>query len=112
MKGECNLNKNKRREICLLKLSWKPKIYFSLKQADHFNFKLINPAGIYLFKVNNRNTKARCEICSKLTIKTPERRHWRCSGFFIVNFEHISHNANGAVLVSLLLTLNIFHNLF
>ena len=31
---------------------------------------------IYLFKVNNRNTRTRCEICSKLTIKTPERRHW------------------------------------
>ena len=33
------------------------------------------PAGIYLLKVNNRNTRTRCEICSKLTIKTPERRH-------------------------------------
>ena len=32
------------------------------------------PAGIYLFKVNNRNTRTRCKICSKLTIKTPERR--------------------------------------
>ena len=30
--------------------------------------------GIYLFKVNNRSARARCEICSKLTIKTPERR--------------------------------------
>ena len=30
-----------------------------------------------MLKVNNRNTRARCEICSKLTIKTPERRHWR-----------------------------------
>ena len=27
-----------------------------------------------MFKVNNRNTWTRCEICSKLTIKTPERR--------------------------------------
>ena len=35
----------------------------------------INPANIYLFKVNNRNTRTRCEICSKLTIKTPERCH-------------------------------------
>ena len=26
------------------------------------------PAGIYLLKVNNRNTRTRCEICSKLTI--------------------------------------------
>ena len=33
----------------------------------------------------------RCEICSELTIKTSERLHWRGSGVFIVNFEHISH---------------------
>ena len=32
------------------------------------------PAGIYLHKVSNRNTEARREICSELTIKTPERR--------------------------------------
>ena len=57
--------------------------------------------GIYLFKVSNRNTRTRCEIGSKLTIKTPERRQWRHSGVFIVNFEHISHLA----LVLLLLTL-------
>ena len=30
------------------------------------------PAGIYLLKINNRNTRAMCEIRSKLTIKTPE----------------------------------------
>ena len=56
-----------------------------------------------MFKVNNRNTRARCEICSKLIIKIPERRQWRRSGIFIVNFEHISH----LVLVFLLLTLNM-----
>ena len=63
----------------------------------------INPAGIYLFKVNNRNTRIRCEIGSKLTIKTPERRQWSRSGVYIVNFDHISH----LVLVLLLLTLNM-----
>ena len=62
----------------------------------------ILPAGNYMFKVNNKNTRTMCEICSKLTIKIPERRHWRCSGIFIVNFEHISHLA----LVVLLLTLS------
>ena len=31
-------------------------------------------ANIHLLKVNNRNFRKRCEICSKLTIKTPERR--------------------------------------
>ena len=42
-----------------------------------------------------------CEICTKLTLKTPERRHQRRSGVFVVNFEQISHIA----LVFLLLTL-------
>ena len=35
------------------------------------------PANIYLFKGNDRNTRKRCEIYSKLTIKTPERRQWQ-----------------------------------
>ena len=56
---------------------------------------------IYLFKVTNRITGKRCEICSKLTIKT-ERRHLRRSNVFIVNFEHISH----LFLEFLLFTLN------
>ena len=48
-------------------------------------YTFTTPVGIYMLKVNNRNTRTRCEICSKLTIKT----------------EHISH-----LLVFLLLTLN------
>ena len=35
-----------------------------------------NPAGNYMFNVNNRNTRTRSEICSKLTIKIPEQRQW------------------------------------
>ena len=38
-------------------------------------------ANIYLLKVNTRNIKS-CEICSELTIKTPE---WR------LDLEHVSH---------------------
>ena len=30
------------------------------------------PACVYLLKYNNRNTRTKCEICSKLTINTPE----------------------------------------
>ena len=52
----------------------------------------------YMFKVNNRNTRIRCEVCSKLTIKIPERPHWRLSGIFIVNFEHISHLASVSIV--------------
>ena len=45
-------------------------------------------ANIYLFKVNNRNTRKRYEICSKLAIKT---RQCLRSSVFIVNFERLSH---------------------
>ena len=71
-------------------------INFYCKSGKHYccNEKLKTySAGNYMFKVNNRNTRTRCEICSKLTIKTPERWQWRRSGVFIVNFEHISHLA-------------------
>ena len=33
----------------------------------------IFPTNIYLFKVNIKNTRKRCEICSKFIIKTPEQ---------------------------------------
>ena len=79
------------------------------------------PAGNYMFKVNNRNTRTRYEICPMLTIKTPERRHlcgaskskviiklfeasqtWHRPSVFIINFDHIAH----LVLVFLLLILS------
>ena len=36
-------------------------------------------SGNYLFNVNYRYTRTRCEICSELTLKTPERQtsFWR-----------------------------------
>ena len=44
--------------------------------------------GIGLFKDKNGNNRTICEICSKLSIMTVERRR---SGVFIVNFERISY---------------------
>ena len=43
---------------------------------DILHYKSHYSANIYLFKVNNRITRKRCEIYLKLTIKTPERCHW------------------------------------
>ena len=59
------------------------------------------PAGNYMFKGNNKNTRTRCKICSELTIKTPDQSQWFRSAVFIGNFEHMSH----LVLVFPLLTL-------
>ena len=67
---------------------WLCKSVISLKINNSMRY----PFGIYLPKVNNRNTRTRCEIYSKIKIKRPERRH--------------------DMLVSFLLILNIFHTLF
>ena len=76
--------------------------YGDLPRKYSVNIASNTPAGNFMFNVNNRNIKTSCEICSKLTLKIQERRHWRRSGIFIVNFEQISHLA----LVLLLLTLS------
>ena len=42
--------------------------------GHHFSVRNgLKPAVNYMFKVNNRKTRTRCEICSKLTIKITER---------------------------------------
>ena len=75
--------------------------------SQHYNIKIVVkesiPTKTYLFKVNFKETRKSCEICLKLAIKIPERRHWRRSGVFIVNPEYISH----LFLVFLWLTLNM-----
>ena len=53
------------------------------------------PASNFMFKVNNKNIRTRCEIFSKLTINL--FLNWRRSGVYIVNFEHISHLNFGQV---------------
>ena len=66
-----------------------------------------------------------CKICSKLTVKIPKQRHGCRSVVIIVNFDALSRPAftcsmltietvehGRIVLVSLLLTLNIFYTLF
>ena len=60
------------------------------------------PTDIYLFKLNNGETRKVCSVYSKLIIKTSELRQWRHFGFFFVNYEQIWH----IVLVVPLLTLN------
>ena len=53
------------------KLSLKIRVLFYTKLSK---ILLKNIAtNIYLFWINNRNTRKKCEICSRLTIKKPER---------------------------------------
>ena len=71
------------------------KIVLRLRNTYHL-------ACSYMFKVNYRNIRRRCEICLKLTLKTEERHHGCHYGVFIVNFKHILH----LVLVFLLFILS------
>ena len=100
--------------------------------GDFYSMKV--PANIYLFKVNNRNTRKTCEIWSKLTKKKLEQRHWRLvllwwlwTGKCLLEFQAAlwlvqSNSENTRImceitktpefLVSLFLTLKRFHTLF
>ena len=66
-----------------------------------YNITVYYLAKRFLFEVNNRNTRKRWEICSKLAIKTPKRRQWRRVGVFIVYFEHITHFFSSVSIVDL-----------
>ena len=52
-------------------------IFPNLDRIWRFTF---SPADIYFIEVNNWNNRTKCEICSKLTIKTLER-HWAIRSF-------------------------------
>ena len=54
-------------------------------------FDTNKPNDIYLFKVKNGKNGTKCEICSKLILKTAGRRHWclRRSSVFIADFDQI-----------------------
>ena len=51
-------------------------IYRPPSQNNFLELLNSNSPGIYLLKVNNRNFRTRCEICSELTIKIPEASFW------------------------------------
>ena len=64
------------------------KAWHKILGTRSYRLNASNSAIFYLLKVNNRNTRKRCGICLKLTIKTSD-----------------------VVLVFLLLNLNIFHTI-
>ena len=72
----------------LIKFQARPYI---LNYTLPYTFSKTWPSRQFYIQIINKSTRTRCKIYSKLTIKTPERRHWFRSGVFIVNFEHISY---------------------
>ena len=65
------------------------KYLFIANKRDTGTTSLDIPAGIYLLKVNDENTRTMCEICSKLLTKSVQS-HWCAPGVFIAKFEQIS----------------------
>ena len=73
-------------------------LWTTLSSVDQFDLSSVKYSFstrlIFPYKVNNRNTKK--------GVKYVQRRQWRRSGIFIVNFEDMAY----IFLVFLLLTLN------
>ena len=76
--------------FCDLKGKFSPKDTFVLRLLQDIGTES-KTSNTYLFKVKYRNTIERGKMCSKLTRKTPERRH-------------------DVVLVPFTLTLDVFHS--
>ena len=71
------LNLNKKRNVGMAALTQRPKSYlfFRWKIENRFRLFFSPCAHLYMFYVNNRNTRKRCEVCSMLTIMIPKRCH-------------------------------------
>ena len=54
-------------------INWTYFFTFHTMQVNQWFTRIWN---IYLLQVNNRNTRKRCEICSRLTNKDTRKRHW------------------------------------
>ena len=61
-------------------------------------YKRAHRANKYMLKVHNRSTRRRWEIWSKLTIKTPERRHWPRFDVFKVNFTYFARFSSASIV--------------
>ena len=70
-------------------------------ESDPIYTKVIS-AGIYLLRANNRNTRTRCEICSKVTY----RHQSKPIGVVLMSLL-LTFNISNLVLVFLFLTLNM-----
>ena len=70
-------------------------------------------AGNYMFKVNNRKTRTRCAISSRLTTKTIERRRYQflISFSFLFSFYFILVNII-AIIIAIITTIFIITNYF
>ena len=71
---------------------WRKCQYYSevLTQVARGSLSKYSKAvGIHLFKVSNGQCQDNVQICSNLTIITPERRHWLRYGIFIVTSEQL-----------------------
>ena len=70
-------------------------------------WKVLWPAGCHMFKVNNRSARTRREICSKLTIKTPERRQTLKKSFTCNSLSILMHSVTSGTCFSLNSKFNI-----
>ena len=85
---------NRRKKVCPFHSIGKKqqKMKESMKSKSLPQLSTVS-SFIALFKVNNENTRTMYEICSQLTINTPERHRNRCiyfSGASIVDFEQVT----------------------
>ena len=83
-------------------MNYNSKMSF-IEFSYNFNMDFIEQWSNNLFNANNKNPRAKCEICSQLAMKIPENNAILLHVNITANFEHVGC----IVSVSLLLTFNM-----
>ena len=77
--------------VVINKVQWIVILFENWVHSEQVSIVVTVTRQTYLFKINNKNIRKRCEIWLKLTIKPFKRRQRRRSGVSTVNFQHILH---------------------
>ena len=83
----CDYCTHERARICTVKVHHCST--GSYKNFWEIEYTVVGKYSSYLLKDKSINTRKSCEICLKLTIKKPKRRHWRRSSVFIIFYHNL-----------------------
>ena len=86
------------------------RIFLSFDLLNLQSQKYIPPffLNTYMLKVNNRATREKWEVCSELTIKTPEQHQRQRPGVFVVNWTNLTPCSSVSIVSSVSLASRIW----
>ena len=89
-------------------------MHVQINKANATAMSLEQPFRACIYLCQQQKNKTRCEICSKLTIKTPERHHWLSPVVLLLalNRLHFSFSISKLLYSSIFVFIRLFSSIF